>query len=96
MTVGCPIKSFLYLRRHFFAIANSSDQNKSYKIHETDAHGTLQETEKARRYIEQLNSARSQDRWHEVPALVRKLEKHAPHRKCTLCRCAQQDLSLTF
>ena len=51
---------------------------------EANAHCATQETEKARSYIERLNSARSGDRWHEVPALVRKIEKHAPHRSCRL------------
>ncbi|OJJ48870.1 hypothetical protein ASPZODRAFT_139827 [Penicilliopsis zonata CBS 506.65] len=38
--------------------------------------------EKAQRYIAALNNARCHDRWDEVPELIRKVTKHAPHRKC--------------
>ncbi|KAI9729956.1 MAG: hypothetical protein M1834_006154 [Cirrosporium novae-zelandiae] len=38
--------------------------------------------EKAARYIESLDTARSEGRWSEVPELVRKVRKHAPQRKC--------------
>ncbi|USP78650.1 hypothetical protein yc1106_05924 [Curvularia clavata] len=40
------------------------------------------ENEKAKRYIQQLDEARCAGRWTDVPELCRKVEKHAPHRKC--------------
>ncbi|EMD92529.1 hypothetical protein COCC4DRAFT_58087 [Bipolaris maydis ATCC 48331] len=40
------------------------------------------ENEKAKRYIQQLDEARCAGRWADVPELCRKVEKHAPHRKC--------------
>ncbi|KAF2024443.1 filamentation protein-like protein [Setomelanomma holmii] len=40
------------------------------------------ESEKAQRYIQQLDEARCAGRWSDVPELCRKVEKHAPHRKC--------------
>jgi hypothetical protein len=40
------------------------------------------ESEKAQRYIQQLDDARCAGRWQDVPELCRKVEKHAPHRKC--------------
>ncbi|KAH7074480.1 filamentation protein-like protein [Paraphoma chrysanthemicola] len=40
------------------------------------------ESEKAQRYIQQLDEARCAGRWSDVPELCRKIEKHAPHRKC--------------
>ncbi|GAB7347864.1 hypothetical protein MBLNU459_g5394t1 [Dothideomycetes sp. NU459] len=39
-------------------------------------------SEKAARYIGLLNTARLNGRWSEVPELVRKVDKHAPTRKC--------------
>ncbi|OXV07458.1 hypothetical protein Egran_04779 [Elaphomyces granulatus] len=45
---------------------------------------SARETEKALRYITALDSARSEDRWVEVPELIRKVTKHAPHRKCLI------------
>jgi cargo-transport protein YPP1 len=41
----------------------------------------VRESEKALRYINQLDSARCQGLWDQVPELTRKVEKHAPHRK---------------
>jgi cargo-transport protein YPP1 len=41
----------------------------------------VRESEKALRYISQLDSARCQGAWEQVPELARKVEKHAPHRK---------------
>jgi hypothetical protein len=41
----------------------------------------VRESEKALRYINQLDSARCQAAWDQVPELARKVEKHAPHRK---------------
>jgi hypothetical protein len=43
------------------------------------------ESEKAQRYLEQLDEARCAGRWPDVPELCRKVEKHAPHRKCLRC-----------
>ncbi|KAF2463742.1 filamentation protein-like protein [Lindgomyces ingoldianus] len=40
------------------------------------------ENEKALRYISQLDEARCTGRWKDVPELCRKIEKHAPHRRC--------------
>ncbi|KAL2350579.1 hypothetical protein BJ546DRAFT_858106, partial [Cryomyces antarcticus] len=42
---------------------------------------TLQ-NEKAVRYIGLLDTARCKGNWQEIPELARKIEKHAPHRKC--------------
>ncbi|KAF2736928.1 filamentation protein-like protein [Polyplosphaeria fusca] len=44
--------------------------------------GNLQESEKAQRYIAQLDEARCAGRWKDVPELCRKVEKHAPRRRC--------------
>ena len=41
-----------------------------------------QESEKALRYIQQLDDARCAGNWKDVPELCRKVEKHAPHRRC--------------
>lgn len=38
---------------------------------------------KAAKYIAQLYEARSNGQWQDVPELARKVEKHAPSRKCT-------------
>ncbi|KAF2275185.1 filamentation protein-like protein [Westerdykella ornata] len=40
------------------------------------------ESDKAKRYILQLDDARCAGRWTDVPELCRKVEKHAPHRRC--------------
>ncbi|KAL6704636.1 hypothetical protein ACN47E_008033 [Coniothyrium glycines] len=40
------------------------------------------ESDKALRYLQQLDEARCAGRWADVPELCRKVEKHAPHRKC--------------
>ncbi|KAL5114126.1 hypothetical protein ACEQ8H_008010 [Pleosporales sp. CAS-2024a] len=40
------------------------------------------ESDKAQRYLEQLDEARCAGRWQDVPELCRKVDKHAPHRKC--------------
>ncbi|PKY05449.1 hypothetical protein P168DRAFT_325808 [Aspergillus campestris IBT 28561] len=42
------------------------------------------ESEKAQRYIVALDNARCQNKWEEVPELVRKITKHAPHRSCLI------------
>ncbi|KAH9873042.1 hypothetical protein J1614_005439 [Plenodomus biglobosus] len=39
------------------------------------------ESDKAQRYLHQLDEARCAGRWSDVPELCRKVEKHAPHRK---------------
>ncbi|KAJ8117062.1 hypothetical protein OPT61_g1665 [Boeremia exigua] len=40
------------------------------------------ESAKATGYIQQLDDARCAGRWKDVPELCRKVEKHAPHRRC--------------
>ncbi|CRG87083.1 Protein FAM193A [Talaromyces islandicus] len=42
------------------------------------------ETDKAQGYIDALDNARSEDKWSEIPELIRKITKHAPHRKCLI------------
>ncbi|KAF2012514.1 hypothetical protein BU24DRAFT_374080 [Aaosphaeria arxii CBS 175.79] len=44
--------------------------------------GNTPENEKALRYIAQLDEARCSGRWQDIPELCRKIEKHAPHRRC--------------
>ncbi|KAL3446278.1 hypothetical protein BJX65DRAFT_134149 [Aspergillus insuetus] len=45
---------------------------------------TARESEKGHRYIVALDSARSQNKWDEVPELIRKVTKHASHKTCYL------------
>lgn len=40
------------------------------------------DADKAQGYIAALDNARSEDKWSDVPELIRKVTKHAPHRKC--------------
>ena len=40
------------------------------------------ETGKATRYLKELEHARSQCAWKDIPELARKVQKHAPHRHC--------------
>lgn len=40
--------------------------------------------DKAHRYIAALDNARCQDKWDEVPELIRKVTKHAPHETCLI------------
>lgn len=42
----------------------------------------VSESDKAQRYIASLNAARLNGSWSDVPELVRKVDKHAPHRRC--------------
>lgn len=42
----------------------------------------MSESDKAQRYIASLNAARLNGSWSDVPELVRKVDKHAPHRRC--------------
>lgn len=42
----------------------------------------MSESDKAQRYIASLNAARLNGTWSDVPELVRKVDKHAPHRRC--------------
>ncbi|KAF2176791.1 filamentation protein-like protein [Zopfia rhizophila CBS 207.26] len=44
--------------------------------------GSTHENEKALRYITQLDEARCAGRWKDISELCRKVEKHAPHRRC--------------
>ncbi|KAH0271233.1 hypothetical protein KCU91_g7532, partial [Aureobasidium melanogenum] len=43
---------------------------------------SVSESDKAQRYIASLNAARLNGSWSDVPELVRKVDKHAPHRRC--------------
>ncbi|KAL4909432.1 hypothetical protein BDW74DRAFT_146551 [Aspergillus multicolor] len=45
---------------------------------------SARESEKSHRYIVALDNARSQNKWDEVPELIRKVNKHAPHKTCFL------------
>ncbi|RHZ62335.1 hypothetical protein CDV55_103103 [Aspergillus turcosus] len=45
---------------------------------------TGQVSEKGRRYIAALDSARCENKWDEVPELIRKVTKHAPQKTCFL------------
>ncbi|PSK56654.1 hypothetical protein B9Z65_6278 [Elsinoe australis] len=45
---------------------------------------TSRESDKATRYIEQLNLVRLNGAWSEVKELVRKVNKHAPSRQCLI------------
>lgn len=40
--------------------------------------------EKAHRYLGLLDSALCNGQWHEIQELARKVDKHAPTRKCIL------------
>ncbi|KAL9079732.1 MAG: hypothetical protein Q9157_001405 [Trypethelium eluteriae] len=40
------------------------------------------ENGKAARYLKELEQARSQCRWKDIPELARKVQKHAPNRPC--------------
>ncbi|KKK16654.1 hypothetical protein ARAM_005762 [Aspergillus rambellii] len=42
------------------------------------------ESEKGHRYIVALDNARCQNKWDEVPELIRKVTKHAPQKTCLL------------
>jgi tetratricopeptide (TPR) repeat protein len=54
---------------------------------------TQTESDKAIRYIQSLDYARSSAQWHDVPELARKVEKHAPKRK-TLALVARTEASI--
>ncbi|KAE8150399.1 hypothetical protein BDV25DRAFT_154519 [Aspergillus avenaceus] len=41
-------------------------------------------SDKGRRYIAALDAARSQNKWDEIPELIRKVTKHAPQKTCLL------------
>ncbi|KAG9583013.1 hypothetical protein KCU97_g10807, partial [Aureobasidium melanogenum] len=43
---------------------------------------SVSESDKAQRYIASLNAVRLNGTWSDVPELVRKVDKHAPHRRC--------------
>ncbi|KAI9374920.1 hypothetical protein BJX61DRAFT_495969 [Aspergillus egyptiacus] len=45
---------------------------------------STRESDKGHRYIVALDNARCQNKWDEVPELIRKVTKHAPHRTCFL------------
>ena len=80
--MGYPIRGFPVPLWSFSTIRTLIVHQYICEKLNVDAQVTKQETEKARGYIDRLNVARSEDRWHDVPELVRKVEKHAPHRIC--------------
>ncbi|PYH99478.1 hypothetical protein BO71DRAFT_342893 [Aspergillus ellipticus CBS 707.79] len=45
---------------------------------------TGRDSDKGHRYITALDNARCQNRWDEVPELIRKVTKHAPQKTCLL------------
>ncbi|PYH42029.1 putative filamentation protein (Rhf1) [Aspergillus saccharolyticus JOP 1030-1] len=45
---------------------------------------TGRDSDKGHRYISALENARCQDKWDEVPELIRKVTKHAPQKTCLL------------
>ncbi|RAL10027.1 putative filamentation protein (Rhf1) [Aspergillus homomorphus CBS 101889] len=45
---------------------------------------TGRDSDKGHRYIIALENARCQDKWDEVPELIRKVTKHAPQKTCLL------------
>jgi len=57
------------------------EQRHSGRLELTSTQNTG-ESDKAKRYIQQLDEARCAGRWADVPELCRKVEKHAPHRRC--------------
>jgi len=53
------------------------------------------ESDKAQRYLQLLDEARCAGRWSDVPELCRKVDKHAPHRKCiTLTARAEAQIAV--
>ncbi|KAJ1716537.1 filamentation protein (Rhf1) [Aspergillus flavus] len=42
------------------------------------------DSDKGRRYIAALDNARCQNKWDEIPELIRKVTKHAPQKTCLL------------
>jgi hypothetical protein len=55
----------------------------------------VSESDKATRYISSLNAARLNGSWTEVPELVRKVDKHAPHRTCLTLAATSEVLTAT-
>ncbi|GLA15053.1 hypothetical protein AnigIFM62618_001539 [Aspergillus niger] len=45
---------------------------------------TGRDSDKGHRYVTALDNARCQNKWEEVPELIRKVTKHAPQRTCLL------------
>ncbi|KAH0287130.1 hypothetical protein M436DRAFT_80050 [Aureobasidium namibiae CBS 147.97] len=56
---------------------------------------SVSESDKARRYIASLNAARLNGAWSDVPELVRKVDKHAPHRRCLTLAAASEAQTAT-
>lgn len=46
-------------------------------------HGKAPNPEKGARYLASLDQALCNASWIEIPELARKVDKHAPERKCT-------------
>jgi tetratricopeptide (TPR) repeat protein len=55
----------------------------------------VSESDKAQRYIASLNTARLNAAWSDVPELVRKVDKHAPHRTCLTLAAASEAQTAT-
>jgi tetratricopeptide (TPR) repeat protein len=55
----------------------------------------VSESDKAQRYIASLNAARLNGAWSDVPELVRKVDKHAPHRRCLTLAAASEAQTAT-
>jgi tetratricopeptide (TPR) repeat protein len=55
----------------------------------------VSESDKAQRYIASLNAARLNGAWSEVPELVRKVDKHAPRRRCLTLAAASEAQTAT-
>jgi len=60
------------------AVREEKDKHESTTETALQVHGS----DKAARYLGLLESARLNGKWSEVPELVRKVDKHAPQRKC--------------
>ncbi|KAJ5381285.1 uncharacterized protein N7496_003713 [Penicillium cataractarum] len=52
--------------------------------------------EKGQRYIASLDQARAQGKWDEVPELIRKVTKHAPHRTCAIQTATAESRVVTY
>lgn len=50
-------------------------------------HGKAPNPEKGARYLASLDQALCNASWSEIPELARKVDKHAPERKCTHSIC---------
>jgi hypothetical protein len=76
-------------------VVESHEQQRHCTRRQLTATQNAPESEKAQRYIQQLDDARCASRWQDIPELCRKVEKHAPHRKCWICPWLQHVRGLT-